>query len=211
MARDWILASEEVAIPLDKGDQVSAVSLKPQEGKFNVAEDKLILRLLAGFHEDAKGRPIVSYLEPGSVEELEARAALARQLRDNTLGNLARELLALAIAPNIPSARRDMRPTLEIVFKNKARGNKSAWARNRLVISFIKGWIREKRKEGKGRRVKEEAAKQAAQAHFGLSRSQVAEIWRRDKKQDEERALTLNKKLRAKHQAARRRRKKSGK
>lgn len=159
----------------------SAPEEPPRPDDEKIAEEMLVLRLLAGFHEDEKGRPIVSYLKRNSPEERKARRMLARQLRDGTLGGIASELLALAIDPDTPSKVPDMRPILEIEFKSKARRNKSTWARDKLVVHFIKQWLWTN--AGTDRLPKEEAAKYAAEQYFGLGRSQVSEIWQRYKEQ----------------------------
>ena len=94
MSRDWILASEGVAVVVDRGGRVSTVSLETpnRHGDVRLDDDVLILRLLAGFHEDKRGRPVISYLKPNSSEERVARAALARQIRNGTLGGIARAI-----------------------------------------------------------------------------------------------------------------------
>jgi hypothetical protein len=172
-----MLVSTGVAITPEEGDKVFIPSLpqrteeEDKEIAGEIEEDKLVLRLLAGFHEHGKGRVIVSYPKRNSPDESKSRAALARQLRNGTLGGIARELLALAIDPETPSAIPDMRPLHKIEFKNPARRNKPTWARDRLVVQFIKEWLA-------GDLVrKEDSARHAAVQHFGLGRSRVAEIW----------------------------------
>ncbi len=79
-----------------------------------IADEWLCLRLLAGYAEDEQGRVVTSYLRHNSYEEREARAALARRLRDiGPLGSTL-ELLALAIDPRTPSNLPGMRPTRKI-------------------------------------------------------------------------------------------------
>jgi len=140
----------------------------PQPDEEAIADDKLIMRLLAGFHVDERGREVTSYLQPNSVAEKKARTALARQLRDGTLSFFAKELLALAIDPSTPSPMPNMRPTRKIKFENPTRGNPSTWARDLAIIYFI----------NRRRRTKsiEQAIGEAAD-HYGLERSRTWEIW----------------------------------
>jgi hypothetical protein len=174
-----MLVSTSVAIIPGPDDKVFTPSLplnsvevakKTEEDK----QDKLVLRWLAGFHEDEKGRPITSYLGRNSPEECKARTVLARQLRANTLSGLAREILALAIDPETPSER-GIPAVWKIEFTSPARGGKSTWARDRLIVAFIRQWLRENPDES------EEAAVGAAEDAFGLGRSRIAEIWQRYK------------------------------
>ena len=94
-----MLSAEALA---HEGYMEKALEEPPRPDDEKIAEEMLLLRLLAGFHDDEKGRPIVSYLRRNSPEERAARGVLARQLRDGTLGAIARELLALAIDPKTP-------------------------------------------------------------------------------------------------------------
>ena len=48
-----------------------------------IAREMLILRLMAGYHVDARGREVTSYIEPSSAEGKQARAALAGWWRDS--------------------------------------------------------------------------------------------------------------------------------
>jgi hypothetical protein len=48
-------------------------------------------------------RLLTREIEPGSIEEPAARAALARRIRDLMTTGFVRELLALAIDPTTPS------------------------------------------------------------------------------------------------------------
>jgi hypothetical protein len=148
-----------------------------------VEEEKLVLRFLAGFHEDKKGRVIVSYPKRNSSEERKARTVLARQLRNNTLGGIAREILACAIDPETPSDL-GIPSVWKIKFTSRARRNKSPWVRNRFVVAFIELRLRHNPDES------EEAAKGAAEDAFRLGRSQIAEIWQRHK-EDRARAAVL--------------------
>jgi hypothetical protein len=136
-----------------------------------IADEKLCMRLLAGFCEDEKGRVVTSYLKPNSYEEQQARAALARVVRDSMRGFVG-ELLALAIDPRTPSATPGMWPTRRIRFESPARGRASTWARDLLIVHFIR---EELRKSPTG---KEEAALAAASAHFGIRRSRAHAIWK---------------------------------
>src|SRR5437660_619071 len=124
------------------------------------AEDALILRLLAGFADDERGRPITSYLKHNSSEERRARALLAAQIRAGRLGGFAKELLALAIDPRTPSTHLGMKPTRTVQFVSPARGKGSTWARDLLVIDFIRAQLRECPQR--------EPALAAAEAHFKI-------------------------------------------
>jgi hypothetical protein len=55
-----------------------------------IAEELLILRLLTGHTANKQGHEVTIYLKHNSLEERKARAALAQQLRDGTLGYIAR-------------------------------------------------------------------------------------------------------------------------
>jgi hypothetical protein len=183
MPRDWMLTSTGVAITPEAGDKVFIPSL-PQSTDIagKIEEEKLVLRFLAGFHEDKKGRVIIRYPKRNSPEARKARTVLARQLRNNTLGDIAREILAYAIDPETPSER-DIPPVWKIEFTSKARGTKSTWLRNRFINAFITQWLRENPDKS------EEKAKGAVEEAFGLESSRVAEIWQRHK---EGRALKAN-------------------
>jgi hypothetical protein len=185
VARDWFLISEGVAIVADPSDRVFVPSKKlttdNDDHTLAVEDEKLLLRLLAGLHEDETGRAVISYLKHNSLEERNARAVLARQIREGTLGGIARELLALAIDPQTPSPIPNMRPIWEIQLKSKARRHKPTWARDRLVVYFIKQWMR--KNASRDGSTKEEAARAAAEQHFKLERSRIAEIWQQHKRQ----------------------------
>jgi hypothetical protein len=186
MARDWFLISEEVAILANPSDRVFVSSKKKPdhllaEHELAVEDEKLILRLLAGLHEDEAGHAFISYLKHNSSEERKARAVLARQIRDGTLGGIARELLALAIDPQTSSPIPGMGPIWEIQLKSKARRHKPTWARDLLVAHFIKQWMR--KNASRDGSTKEEAARAAAEQHFKLERSRIAEIWQQHKRQ----------------------------
>jgi hypothetical protein len=135
-----------------------------------VAEEELILRLLAGFHVDENGRQVTSYLTADSPEEKRARALLAQQLRAGTLSFIAREMLALAIDQDATSEY--VEPTRKLVFKSRKQGPPSDWARNQIIAQFI--MMELQRNNG---HIKIEPAIRAAEIKFGLSRSQVMEIW----------------------------------
>jgi hypothetical protein len=133
------------------------------------ADEMLILRLLAGFHEDENGRAITSRLDKDSPEERQARKVLAQQLRDGILNPITRELLALAIDPETPSPHPTMRPTRKVVFQRPPKGGTLDWARERVIIYDIKDQI----SQGKAN---QEAVTDVAYRHR-LNRSRVWEIW----------------------------------
>jgi hypothetical protein len=142
-----------------------------------VADEMLIMRLLAGFHVDKNGREGTSFLASNSFEERKARTILARQLRDGKLGYLTRELLALAIDPRTPSAMPGMQPTRKIKFESPARGKPSTWARDLAIVYFIKNELYEHRDDKSWK--SDEPAINAASDHYGLERSRTREIWTR--------------------------------
>lgn len=135
----------------------------------------LLFRLLAGFTDDAAGRSVTKYLKPNGSEEKRARKVLAQQLRDGRLLGLSRELLALAIDPSTASTFPGMRPTRRVRFESPARGKGSTWARDLVVVDYIR---RSLRAAGGG---KEDAAIAAAEKHFGIKRSRAHAIWKAHK------------------------------
>jgi hypothetical protein len=102
-----------------------------------IADELLSLRLLAGYQTDKHGREQTSYLKSNSYEEKQARAALARCVRDNMKG-LVGECLALAIDPYTASASPTMKPTRRVRFESPARGKSSTWARDLAIVHFIR-------------------------------------------------------------------------
>jgi hypothetical protein len=136
------------------------------------------MRFLAGFDEDENRVPITRYLERNSPEERQARTILARQLRENTLGSLVRDILALALDPETPSLH-GIPPVWRIEFTSSARRNKSTWARDWLIVDFIRHWRRKNPDES------EEVAIGAAEDEFGLVRSRIAKIWQEHKSTDD--------------------------
>jgi hypothetical protein len=136
-----------------------------------IADEMLVMRLLAGFHVDEDGREVTSYLRKNSFEERRARTILARQLRDGTLGYLVKELLALAIDPRTPSAVPDMRPTRKIKFESPARGKPPTWARDLAIIHFIRQHLHKHPSKC------DEPAVVEASEHYGIDRTRVWKIW----------------------------------
>jgi hypothetical protein len=134
-----------------------------------IADDLLCMRLLAGFCEDKSGRVTTSYLKHNSYAERQARAALARRVRESMRG-FTGELLALAIDPRTPSEYPGMKPTRRVRFESPARGKGSTWARDLLVVHFIRAELRKSPKE--------HAAIAAASAHFQIGESRVHAIWK---------------------------------
>jgi hypothetical protein len=115
-----------------------------------------------------------------SREEKDARAAMARRIRDFMQGFLA-EVIALAIDPNTPSHIIGLKPLRMVRFESVARGKASTWRRDLRVLHFIRMEIGNTVKRGKDGvpRAKIEAALQAAVAEFGISRSTAQAIWKR--------------------------------
>jgi hypothetical protein len=133
------------------------------------ADEALILGLLAGYNGDDPST--ISFLKRNSSEEKRARALLAAQLRDGTLGGFAKELLALALDPHTPSEHPGMHPIRTIQFLSPARGKRATWVRDLLVIDFIRSELR------KNKNPKREAAFKAAEARFNIKRSRLQRIW----------------------------------
>jgi hypothetical protein len=97
-----------------------------REEAHKAKDDELCREFLAG-----------NYLEPGSHEEKEARAALARRIRDQMPISLTRELLALAIDPDTKSSLPNMAPTRKIKFENPTTGHASTWRRDAEIRYLI--------------------------------------------------------------------------
>ena len=139
-----------------------------------VAEELLILRLLAGF--DDTNPQIPSFIDANSPDERRAREVLARQVREGRLGGFVKELLALAIDPWTESTHPGMRPLRKVEFKSATPGPAPTWARDLLIIDFMRRFRRE---TPAGKSSNLEAAIKAAEDHFGISRSQAHAIWQR--------------------------------
>lgn len=137
-----------------------------------VAEELLLMRLLAGFDDSDPNVP--KFLDADSPDEKRARIALATQLRDGRLSGRAKELLALAIDPWTESTWPGMRPTRKVKFASATPGPPSTWARDLLVVHFI----REQLRDNGG---PEDAALKSAETKFGLGKSQTHAIWQRAK------------------------------
>jgi hypothetical protein len=132
------------------------------------ADELLLMRLLAGYHVDQDGVEVTDF-RLTSREERRAREVLAQQLRDGSLAWLTKELLALAIDPDTPSAQPDLWPTRKIVFQRPPKGGSLTWARDRAIIFEIK----KRRRQGET----DEDAVTGAAERYGLERSRTWEIW----------------------------------
>jgi hypothetical protein len=146
----------------------------PAQSSFDPAEQEelLLMRLLAGLDDDNPNEP--KFLEPDSPDEKRARAALAKQVREGRLGGFAKELLALAIDPWTETTWPGMRPTRKIKFTSATPGPPATWARDLLIVHFI----REQLRDNGG---PEDAALKAAETKFRLGKSQTHAIWQRSK------------------------------
>jgi hypothetical protein len=160
LVRDGYLPdpAREGAAPVSSGDAI--------------AEEALVMRLLAGLDDNDPNKP--KFLDPDSPDGKLARAALAKQLREGRLGGFAKEFLALAIDPWTESTWPGMRPMLKITFARATSGPKPTWARDLLIVHFIREQLRDKGG-------KEDAALKAAETKFGLGKSQTHAIWKRAK------------------------------
>jgi hypothetical protein len=133
------------------------------------AEELLVLRLLANFDDE---RPTeIKSLDPDSPDEKRARAILAKQVREGRLGGITKELLALAIDPWSGSTWPGMRPVRKIRFNSATTGPPSTWARDLVVVDFIRKHLREG--------FPEDAALHAAEMKFDLGKSQTHSVWHR--------------------------------
>jgi len=140
------------------------------EQERKIADEKLCLRLLAGYSVD-DGK--VGFPQAGSAEEWAARAALARIIREYVKGFVG-EYLALAIDPRTPSRSATARPIRFVRF-DKPRGSRPPTTlRDLLIVGFIRERLRELGKE--------DAALRAAEQKFALRKSRVHKIWSRHKK-----------------------------
>lgn len=135
--------------------------------KDKMADEALSIRLLAGFDVDSGH---TSFLKHNSFEERNARAALARVVRDQMRG-FSGELLALAIDPRTASTWPNMKPARKIRFESPGRGKGSTLMRDKLIVDFI----RRQRFNGTTDKIDPHLA--AAEKHFGLKRSRVHQIW----------------------------------
>jgi hypothetical protein len=144
------------------------VSTDPDPNREQEIADYYLCRwLLAGFSGDEK----VGFPEPGSKEEWDARAALARYVRGRLKGNIA-ELLALAIDPRTKSPNPFFKRPTRIFRFDKPRGKPPTALRDFMVVDFIR----------KQRSSKEDAALRAAEQEFGLGKSRIHAIWATHKK-----------------------------
>jgi hypothetical protein len=123
----------------------------------------LILALVRGHVvPDKRGRPRTVYPKKGSALELEARSALARELRKSSPLDLGlRFILAEQIDPDGEDSR-------QILFEYRRKGNRSNAMAEKQVAEFIRA-----RAQAGGM----EAAFQNAIKHFGLKRARILEIW----------------------------------
>jgi hypothetical protein len=141
-----------------------------------VADEELSLRLLAGFRMKNGSPTKGEFPKHNSFEERQARAALARIVRDHVPG-FSGELLALAIDPLTPSKIPGMKPARRVAFTSPARGRSSTWARDMFVIDHIR-----QRTTMFNTEDKEDAALKSAENRFDLTHATVKSIWGKYKK-----------------------------
>jgi hypothetical protein len=130
-------------------------------------DQKRIIELLCGRTvQDKHGLPQQVYLKEGSTEELEARRALARELRTSIPLNLSlRFAIAELIDPDCDEVERRIR------FDRRREGRPSS---NALAEKQIAEFIFARVQAG----VKTESVIASAVKKFGLVRSRIFEIWR---------------------------------
>jgi len=128
-------------------------------------DQKKIIDLLCGHTvQDQRDLAQQVYLEEGSAEELEARRALARELRTSIPLNLGlRFLLAELIDPDCDAAERRIR------FDRRREGKRSNAQAEKKIAEFI--WARV---QG-GAQVK--GAVSDAEVKFKLGQKRIKEIW----------------------------------
>jgi hypothetical protein len=160
----------EAPMPQEQRDWLLVATNPDPERDRKIADEVLSLRLLAGRHRDGNGRPVTRYLKHNSREEREARAALARCVRDH-MRSFTGELLALAIDPHTSSRYIGMTATRRVRFESPARGKPAEWQRNLIIAEFIRKQL--SRYSGNV-----EAANAAAMTEFGISRSTAQTIWK---------------------------------
>jgi hypothetical protein len=146
-------------------DLLNVATNPDPERERKIADEKLCLRLLAGYSVD-DGK--LGFPPSGSAEEWAARAALARVIRDHMKG-FTGEFLALAIDPRTPSAAPLSTRPIRFIRFDKPRGRSPTIMRDLLVVGFIR---RQRHKLGK-----EDAALLAAEREFRLGKSRTHAIW----------------------------------
>jgi hypothetical protein len=149
-------------VKTSKRDLINVATNPDPERERKVADETLALQLLADYP---------SHIEPDSAEEVIARAALARCVRDGMRG-FAGELLALAIDPDTPPAIPGAKPIRRVRFETPGR-RASTWARDMVIGQFIAA------ERAASRSGKLDAAVKAACDKYGLGRSTVQAIWGR--------------------------------
>jgi hypothetical protein len=167
-------------------------SKKPAQ---ELADLKLAYDLLAGIPaKDEKGLPVQKYFEAGSRDELEARQALARLLRNGKpLDSLVRVLLADMFDPApyayftkstmFPAEARERVPDRQIYFKNVGRRSREDVRRRKLAYEV---WQAAKvAREDSSKAAKNggsiEDAVAAVAEKYGISEASVWNAWRQFK------------------------------
>jgi hypothetical protein len=140
-----------------------------------IADEEFALRLLAGYTGTGK----IDY-KLSNNQEKQARAALARLIRDQMAG-LAAEHLALAIDPDTPSKFPLIWPTCKIKFEGRTKGKRSTWAREIIIANFVleRLWAKRPLPKGHGTRPRSvlDMAIDETCEKFGIERSRAYEIW----------------------------------
>jgi hypothetical protein len=141
-----------------------------------MADHELSLELLAGYRGFDRE---VRFLEAGSPRERELRAALAREIRRHMSGFVG-ELLALAIDPNAQPKMATTRRTRNVVFESATPGKPSTWARDLMMVDFLKKALREPVTDHTGaeHNLKLTAAYKLAADDFGCSERTVRDVWK---------------------------------
>jgi hypothetical protein len=137
-------------------------------------DEEIVVKFFAGDGSDAP-----QYPPHDSTKEKEARAALARIVRDYVPG-FSGEMLALAVDPDMPSRFIGMRPLRKIRFESVARGKASTWRRDLHIADFIRKEISNTASPGKDgvSKPKIEAVLKAAEEQFGISRATAQRVWK---------------------------------
>jgi hypothetical protein len=137
-----------------------------------MADEALSICLLSGFDVDKMNNtPFPAHF---SADEREARAALARIIRDQMTGYSA-ELLAMAVDPFTPSAWPHMRPTRKIKFLNQ--GRQSTLMIEKQVVDYIRH-VRFDSEKGQNQKFYiMSAVAEFKKRGIKLAKSRVHEIW----------------------------------
>jgi hypothetical protein len=130
----------------------------------DMADHELSLELLVGYQGDTG----VEFPEKGGPREQILRAALARELRRH-MRSLVGDFLAMAVDPRAVPLTPTRRRTRHIVFESPTPGKASTWARDAMMIDYLRRLLRNG--------VKDTAAYQLTAEKYGCSVRTVRDVW----------------------------------